>query len=224
MSAPLVSVDIVSNKDMVEAVEISTQVEELLESIRHGAQTLATEYVRLGVCLYKIRVGKHWIPLGYRSFGGYMESVRNRIQLGRTQLYAYISTTEKLLPSIGESDLNKIGISKAKELTKYVRETGGRVPDDLVQMALDRSVGQDELRGAVFEALHSEALETGKYFDMGGCYLTADEMLEVKGAFELACRVDPMIPIDQPEHMRKKEILLRLCREFVATYVDEVMI
>lgn len=208
----------VMGSDDEEAMAAAKQIDRLLDEIKSGELSLATNYAKLGSQLLRVRSKKYWLSLGFRSFGKYVESVKERISLGRTQLYMFISVAEKLLPSVTEEDLNKMGITKALELQRVVVQTGRGPSKELVDHALDPDTTREKLRGAVFQSLNQPADEPATYFDFGGCYLTAGEREEIKRGFDVAERVDPAIPIEWPEHTRKKEVMLRFAREFLATY------
>jgi hypothetical protein len=204
--------------DREEAKQAAKEIDELLDEIKSGELCLATNYAKLGNQLLKIRSKKHWIALGFRSFGSYIESIKERIDKGRTQLYMFISVAEKLLPSIAEEDLNRMGISKALELQRIVAQTGMKPPQDLIERALNPVTTREQLRGEVFKHLHCPEDEQGTYWDLGGFYVTPEERKEINRGFDIAARVDPVVPLDWPEHARKKEIMQRLIREFLSTY------
>jgi hypothetical protein len=208
--------------DREEAKKVTEQIDSILASIQTNEMSLATGYANLGMQLLKIRTEKYWIALGYRSFGAYIETIKERIDRGRTQIYQFISVAERLLPSINESQLGQIGISKALELKRFVEETGTKPPQNLIDCAMDPRITRELLKAQVFRNLHKQDDPQGIYFDLGGVYLTADEREEIKRAFDVAARVDPVIPVDWQDHQRKKEIVLRLAREFLGTWEELV--
>lgn len=194
-------------------------VDRLLDDIRDNELGLAANYARLGSVLFEIRRQRYYEGWGFLSFGSYIANLADRVRKERSQLYAYIGVAEKLLPYIAEQQLVQIGISKAEQLKKFVQQSGLRPPPRLIEKALEETTTIKEMRAEVYRELRQEPDPQGKFFDFGGCYLDADERKEVNLAFQLACRVDPVIPHDVPEHMRKKEIMLRLCREFIGEYI-----
>lgn len=201
---------------------VARKVESLLGAIKTGELSLATNYVQLGNQLLTVRSNKYWVPLGFTNFGKYIESVKDRIQIGRTQLYLYISTVEKLLPSVNESQLNQMGISKAVELQRVVSQTGAQPTQELIDFALDPSHTRENVKGEVYKHLNIQTpTATGIYFEIG-CYVTQEEREEIQRGLDVATKIDPVIPTDWPENNRNKEILLRLIREFLGTYESEV--
>lgn len=201
---------------------VAQKVDSLLGAIRTGELSLATNYVQLGNQLLNVRSNKYWVALGFKNFGEYIESVKDRIQVGRTQLYLYISTVEKLLPSVTETQLNQMGISKAVELQRVVSRTGAQPTQELIDFALDPSHTRENVKGEVYKHLNIQTpTETGIYFEIG-CYVTQEERDEIQRGLDVATKVDPVIPTDWPDNNRNKEIILRLVREFLATYQAEV--
>jgi hypothetical protein len=204
------------------AQKVTEQIDFILNSIKMNEMSLATGYANLGTQLLKIRTEKYWIVLGYKSFGAYIETIKERIDRGRTQIYQFIGVAECLLPSINESQLGQMGISKALELKRIVSEKGCKPPQVLIDSAINPHTTREELRKQVFGYLHKQEEPQGIYFDLGGIYLSAGEREEIKRAFDVAARVDPVIPIEWQDHQRKKEIMLRLAREFLGTWEELV--
>lgn len=193
-------------------------VDRLLEDIRDNELGLAANYARLGAVLFDVRKNRYYEGWGYHSFGSYISDLADRVRKERSQLYAYISVAEKLLPFMPEHQLVAMGISKAEQLKRFVQQSGLRPSQTLLDAALDEKVTIKGLREEVFKELRQEPDPKGKYYDFGGFYLLPDEKSEIDFAFQLAKRIDPIIPHDVPEHSQRKEIVLRLCREFIAEY------
>ena len=197
---------------------VKASIDSVLDAIYNNETSLASNYINLGLLLTEVKSNKYWMAWDYESFGDYMDSVKEKIKKGRTQLYHILSVTEKLLPLVDEKTLQKIGITKAIELNKCVKATG-KLPETLLEMATSDKVGVDELKAATFKVINPNGEEyKGTYYDFGGVYLEPEELAEVKHAQELACRIDPIISKDLPDFARRKEILLRLSREFIAEY------
>jgi hypothetical protein len=129
---------------------------------------------------------------------------------------------EKLLPSVNETQLNQMGISKAVELQRVVSQTGAQPTQELIDFALDPNHTRENVKGEVYKHLNIQTpTETGIYFELG-CYVTQEEREEIQRGLDVATKVDPVIPTDWPENNRNKEILLRLIREFLGTYEAQV--
>jgi hypothetical protein len=211
-----------------QAQAVRAEVNGILEQIRAHEDGLRTSFTKLGIALLKIRENKLWLSFEdadgkpFRSFGAYIDSVKEYVNKGRTQVYATLSIAERLLPYVPEEKLIEIGITKAGLLSGAVKETGKAPSSNLLAKAADPAVSVSELQAAVFEELNPGRPEGGKYFDFGGCYFTAEEKTEFETARQIALRVDPPVPQEWPEHFQTKEVMLRFAREFRATYEAEV--
>lgn len=195
-------------------------VDRLLEDIRDNELGLAANYARLGAVLFDVRKNRYYPDWGFPSFGSYIASLADRVQKERSQLYAYISVAEKLLPFMPEHQLVAMGISKAEQLKRFVQQSGLRPTQTLLDSALDENVTIKGLREEVFKELRQEPDPKGRWFDVGGFYLLADEKAEVDLAIRMAKMIDPLIPHDIPAHMQMKEVVLRWSREFIATWQE----
>jgi UDP-N-acetylglucosamine transferase subunit ALG13 len=212
-------IDPFTDEDRSEADAISKDMEHTIDSIRSGELRLATSYARLGSLLLKVKQKQHWIYYGYQSFGKYIDDLRGKIGRQRSQLYNVVSVAERLLPSMTEADLEQIGVTRANELAKFVKQSGRNVTPELLEIALDPKQSVDKLHVAVMEALHQKADPKGTWWDASGCYLLPDERKEVNQAIGLAMITDPPISRDLPDHEIWKHVILKFAREFYGTYV-----
>jgi hypothetical protein len=199
--------------DPFDEPDLQTEIDTLLFGIRNQELTLATSFARLGHRLHRVQAEKKWVDWGYASFGKYIDFVRERINRGRSQIYAILSCAERLLPSVSESDLDHMGISRAQELARFVKQSGRKVPEGLLLLALDNSRTIEELHSAVLEELHERCDPKGNWYDFGGFYILPDEKKEIEQAIGLAKTVLG-IANDVPEHQVRKLILLAFAQEF----------
>jgi len=170
-----------------------------------------------------VRSRKFWIYWGFDTFSKYIESIRDKVDRGRTQVYAIISVAEKLLPSVSEDDLATIGVSKAMELKRIVSQTGKQPSAQMVALAKDPNVTVDSLRLAIFEAHNVKPEHAGTWRDFGGFYATAEEWKELQRGYDIAAKTDPVISKDLPTWAKFKEVQTRLVREYLATYEQQVL-
>ena len=210
-------VERISDEERLSAEETAKEINELLDAIKNDEIDLARNFARLGTTLIKIRAKKFWLLWGFSNFSQYIESIRERVGKGRTQLYSCVSVAEKLLPFVTETELSEIGITKSGELARAVRN-GSPITKELIAHARDPKTTIESLRAELFENKVNPSEPRGIYFDFGGAYLSSDEKAEIMRAFDVACRVDPVIDQALPEHARRKEVFLRWAREFLATY------
>lgn len=221
-----------------EIVTLREQIEGLLEAIGEDELRLATSYARLGRLLCEVGETEKWRGWGYESFGKYIQFIGNRIHRERSQIYASITAAKHLLPLVSESDLEAVGISKAIDLQKFVKQSGrnpARVmitisPEEklafkfdtdeisLLEFAKHPDVSGKRLHAAVLEALYEKGEVKGTWFDLGGFYATSEEKKEILNAMSVARRVEPIIPDTDPEHVQRKAIFLRWAQEFAGTY------
>jgi len=130
-----------------------------------------------------------------------------------------VAVADKLLPYVREEDLDSMGISRAQELARFVKQSGLKVPQHLLEAALDSKVKIGQLKIEVSEALHIKGEIVGTWWDPfgGGAYFSPDEKKEVQQAQELARRD---IQTDLPDHQQRKEIILAWAREFYSSNVQ----
>lgn len=202
-----------SDEDKSEAEAINADIENLLDSISNHELRLATSYVRLGLLLLRAQKTRYFG--GYVSFAQYLGYIEERIGRARSQIYAYVGVAERLAPYISEANLERMGISRAQELVRYVKHSGLAVPSHLLLDALDPKIKLGKLHTNVSEALHEKGEVKGSWWEpFAGAYFLPDEKAEVQQAIELA---KGMNPSDTPDHVQRKEILLAWAREFVSS-------
>lgn len=226
MTSPEPEIEAFTASDHKDAERSVRKVDALINAIKTGEASLVKDYARLGSVLLHIRQKKLWLLLddgAYKSFPTYIDTIKTKIEKGRTQLYAAISTAERLLPFIDEAQLAEMGISKATTLASYVKQTGVAPSVELVAKATDSGVGVEDFRMICYAAQNAAPPEPGQWMDMGGCYFTAGEREEWMRACKVAMITDPPIAVDLRDHMKKKEIFLRFAREYLSTHEATVM-
>jgi len=202
-----------------EAKELENKIEEVTRTIIAEKKSLDSNFVRLGQFISRVREKKYWLLGPYKSFGDYLSDCEKRVGIGHSQLYVYMTVARNLLPSINESTLIDIGVTKAGVLSKYVEQSGKSViPTDILDAAKNTDVKTDELDAMVNSSLHNVMPEKGKWFSLGGFFCDDDEKQELTQAIELAKSIDPVVPNNIPGWQQLKESYLRLAREFLGTY------
>ena len=213
-----------SEEDQTEAAQLKEQLEEQLSAVRVHEAALETGYVELGRNFLRVRQKRYWCSPSFgshRTWTDYIESFHERI--GRFQLFRIVGVVETLSDRVSDSDLMKMGITKAAVLRSLVLEKpDSQLPENVVDAALDPKSTVEDLRKVIFEETNVQQEHPGKYRDLGGFYATDEEWEEVKRACDVAERVDPPISKEIPKWAKVKEIVIRLCREFLATYEAEV--
>lgn len=210
-----------SKEDKAAAHSTHAQILAIIGEVLSQEKELDTSYVKLGTKIHTMQAKKYWIILGYASWSEYFEFLQDKFGTGRTQLYAYLGIAKTLLPMVSEQTLTEMGVSKASELRKAVETTGQQPSEAILSMATNPKVGVPEFRAKLHQEQHIiDHNEKGTWFDFKGCYLTEDEKKEIFGAFDMARRVDPVIPKNWPSHQQFKEIMLRLAREFAGEWSE----
>jgi hypothetical protein len=206
-----------------EAAAVRAEVDLMLQQIKKHEVDLDTDFAKLGSLLLKIRAKKYWAAWDFTSFSKYIQSLRKQVKKGRTQLYATIGIAEQLLPIVGEAAIEKMGISKAAELKRVVKSTGGRRPSEkLLEAAVNSEVSLEEFRVAVFEETHVKSDHPGTFRHMPGFLATAEEWAWFEAGYDIVAKTDPPISHETPEWARAKEIQFRLLANFRATFEAEV--
>lgn len=192
--------------------------------------SLEHSYIRLGSMLTEFKRAEYWRDLnasdgqGYKNFDAFMLELRDRYNRGRTQLWAYLSVAEKLLPSISAQTLDEIGISKAQELKRMLKHAPGRRhSDQVVETAKNPKTTIKELRAVLHETyeLGDDDRPAGQWFDFGGAYLTPDERKEFLDFVKVAVRKLGLTK-ETPDWIQRKECLLVAAREFFGTHAADV--
>jgi hypothetical protein len=204
--------------ELQEATWTSDAVSKLLAQINSGETLLRTSLAQLGTVLLKVRTKKYWHAWGFPSFGAYIDSIKNQVGKGRTQLYQTIGVADKLLPFVTPDELANIGISKAILLKQSIDKTG-KMSSSIIEKAKDQQVDAAELKALLFKNSNGSP-ENGQemYFDLGGFYTTKEEKEEILRTFDVASKTDPVISNEIPEWARRKEIIQRLCMNYLAEY------
>ncbi len=200
---------------------VRLQVEELLGSIREHETRLTSNYAQLGSALVCVQENHYWREWGYASWGSYIDFVCRQIGRRRAQVYNVLTVAQKLLPSISEDDLTTVGISKAMELARYVKQSGLRVPENLLLLAMDANSTVEQLHAAVLEELHEKCDEKGKWWNEWNFYATQEEKQEILDAIRVTMKIEPSITPEKPDHVIRKEVVLLWAREFQSTYAAE---
>jgi hypothetical protein len=218
------------------ALKVAEEIDALVGQISAHELRLAKSYARLGSKLREVKSNQYWMSYGYERFSAYLEVIRGRIGRERSQVYAILSVAEALLPLLTEGELETIGITKAHELRRLVKEGGnvealvgnGQCSGDgtweeavrIMDYAADPKVTSKQLRVKVNELLHITEDVQGFWLDLGGFYATADERKEIEQFWEVGKKMFTP-PDEQAEHVIKHDVFLAGVRESLSTWVAE---
>lgn len=201
------------------------KVETLAGQLGAAEAVLETGYAQLAESLLVVREYRYWEG-DFESWSAYMAHVSNTYHIGNKQLYHYMSAVRELSGVVESEDLNEIGISKASVLAEAHR-IHGKIPEQtkdglpFLEIAKDSGTTAKGLRKEIAEVFHKTEDEKGDWMDLEcAFFVDKNEKEEIQHAFSLARQVDPPINNNLKESAQTKEIVLRLCREFIATYED----
>lgn len=208
-----------SPKEKEEAQKIETKIQEVSGAIKADKERLESNFVRLSQLIDEVRSKKYWLLGSYKTFGDYLADCEKKYGIKHSQLYVGMKVARNLLPSVTEGDLVQIGISKAGILSKYVEQSGNSViPEDVMIAARDPRVRTEDLDNVVNGKLHNVLQTKGTWYAPGGFFVDEDERKELQDAEDLAISIDPVIPNTIPIWQQKKEVALRLAREFIGSW------
>jgi hypothetical protein len=210
------------------------EIDELLSLISAHELRLAKSYARLGSKLKEMKANFYWMSLGYERFSSYLEFIRGKIGRERSQVYAILSVAEALLPAMTEEQLETVGITRAHELRRLLKEggtlqarildpEGGETPTDvrIMDYAARPGVTAKQLRVKVNELLHVTEDVPGLWFDVGGFYATADERKEIDQFWVVGQKLFAP-PDEQAEHVIKHDVFLAAVRECLSSWIPEI--
>ena len=218
-----------------DALVKAKEIDALIGQICSHEERLSHSYARLGSLLREVKLQQYWVAYGFDRFSSYLETIREKIDRRRSQLYAILSVAEVLLPHISESKLEEIGITKAHELRRLVQNDGNvhaevLDPDDqtedacgtvqIMDYALRPKVTAAQLRVKVNELLHIHELPSGLWLELPGFYATPDERKEIEEFWKLGKQVLEIT--SESEHELHKQVFLAAVRESVSTWRGEL--
>jgi hypothetical protein len=204
------------------AQEKLQEVETLVSKLAEAEGQLEKGYAHLAFLLRDVSEQRYWMGV-YDNFGDFLTHLSQRYNVGKSQLYNYLSTAKALGGEITEEQLNQMGISKALAL-RAAKEATGTISSAIVDRALDPKVTVKDLKKILFDAGSLTKPEPGDWIDLDfSCYVTEEERKEIQDACNAARHVDPPIDERQPQFLQRKEILLRFSREFLAAYPGDVI-
>lgn len=203
-------------------VTIFEQIDSLIQKLLSAEFGIDHGYAKLGLLLTEVSEQELWREAGYKSFDAYLELLSEKYHRGRTQLYHYFSSVREMRPYLTEGQMNEMGISKLGVLKKATKELGFPPNQEVIQTALDPKKTVSDVRKAVAQNHKlTEEEQQGTWYDLGGFFVTDEEKLVIRSAFEASWRTDPVIQKTVKEQIRIKEGLMRLCMEYLSTHSEE---
>lgn len=198
---------------------IFEQIDSLISCLLTKESDLDHGYAKLGLLLVEVSEQELWREAGFKSFDTYLTTVIEKYHKGRTQMYAIFTSVREMRPYLTEGQMNDMGITKLNQLKKATAKLGFPPNNAVMEIALDPKSTVADVRKAVAQNHQfTEEEAKGTWFDLGGFFVSDDERLVIRGAFEASWRVDPVIQKSVKNEIRTKEGLLRMAMEFLATH------
>jgi len=207
---------------IVVAQEKLAEVEKLSEKLAAAENQLEVGYAKLAFLLKEVSENRYWHGT-YKNFGDFLGNLQKKFNLGKSQLYNYLSTAKEL-QQLTESELNQMGISKALVLRDVHATSGRDVPQEVVTKALDPKVTVKDLKKLLFDSGQLIQPEEGIWFDLDfSGYYTEEEIATIKDAVNAARHTDPPIDEKSAEHVQRKQIFVRIASEFLGSFADSIV-
>jgi hypothetical protein len=215
-----------------DAIKLGKDIDSLLSSIVAHEMKLTHSYARLGSLLCEVKRQQYWIAFGHDRFSSYLKEVGQKINRERSQMYLILTVAETLLEHLSEQELEAIGISKAHELRRFVKQSGLSPkalisPTDemedvipLSEYASREDVTAAQLRVQVNKLLHSDEEPKGTWFDMGGFYILPEERQLLDQFWTIGKKV---VGAEDhwSEHTWKKAVVLAAAQECIGSWINE---
>jgi len=208
---------------VAEHTTIFEQIDSLINRLLSKEGELDHGYAKLGLLLVEVSEQELWREAGFKSFDTYLSTLIEKYHKGRTQMYCYFTSVREMKPYLTEGQMNDMGISKLSELKKATLKLGFPPNNEVIEIAVDPKKTVSDVRKAIAQN-HQLTVEEqqGTWFDLGGFFVTPEEKLVIREAFEAAWRCDPVIQKSVKNEIRTKEGLIRMAMEFLSTHGDAV--
>jgi hypothetical protein len=188
-----------------------------------GAEALNRGFARLAGLMAAFKQTEGWREYAYPSFNHFILFLSEQYRLKPRTLYQHIAIAEKLLPLVGAAGLDKMGVSKALEVTYAARRAQSPVRPELLEAAMDEKNGRSEIRALahrLYELKPGEQVK-GTYVDLGGFYMDDEQYKSFTEGVDLTCTL-LQLPKEMPQWLRFQKCILAWIQEFSGTYSSEV--
>ena len=202
--------------------------EERLRVVNYEAASLAAAegacesgYAHLGWLLFEVAELQLW-RLNYTTFKDYLRSVSEVSKKTVAQLHRYFLTVRDLSDTFSAAQLETIGITKAMQLRK-AKDYAIILPKIIAEAALDSRITTQDLKKIISTTLKLPE-DDGDWFDLGAeFYVNPEERATIEAAVRAAEQCDPVTKKTIDISMQRKDVVLKWCMEFLATYGETVI-
>jgi hypothetical protein len=194
-------------------------VDVLAEKLGQAEIMLEGGYAQFAGKLLEIQEERFWDLAGFESWGKYFDSIIQKFNLGKAQMYHKLAVVRELKGIVPSAELTDMGISKASVLADACRAHGGILPNEAIAAAKNPDLTVKGLKKTLATARILPEQQDGEWLDLGmAFYVTEDERAEIAEAMRIAREMDPPVSNTLKDFMQRKEVFLRFVREFLATY------
>ena len=200
-------------------MKLLQSIESVLEEQMHMETSLETGWFRVGMMLEQVTTSGCWklavsdeSQQPCKTFDEYIRMLGNKYRRRRSQLFNYRMTARELGPYLTE-DQQEMGITKARELARSIKQTGLPPSAEIIEKAALPDTPVADVRRMLYgDAQIGDPIPEGKtWFEMTGFYVDENERLVIETAFEKMWRTDPVVKVG--DLSREKEAILRMCME-----------
>jgi len=194
-----------------------------LSAVKHRAECLATAdgdlergYAQLSWMLFEVATLQLW-RVKYDSFRKYLVDVATFSKKTPGVLHQYFLTVRDLSDTFTADQLATMGISKAIQL-RHAKEYAIVLPKTLIDAAMTPSTTVKDLKKLISITLRLPE-DDGDWFDLGAeFYVNPEERATIEDAVRVAMLCDPATKKTISISMQRKDVVLKWCMEFLATY------
>lgn len=177
-------------------------------------------YAHLGWMLLETSEMQYWRVL-YNTFNDYVDSVAKIAKKTRNQLQRYMLTVRDLSNVFTPEQLERIGITKAMRL-RTIKEYAIVLPQLVIDAALNSEVTAAELKSLSAKAIKFPEDDTADWMDCGFEFIVnAEEHATIEAGILAARRADPITKSDIDESAQMKDVMMKLCQEFLGAHPSE---
>jgi hypothetical protein len=173
-------------------------------------------YAHLGWLLLQVASLQVW-RLHFSTFKDYLKNVATIAKKTVPQLHRYFLTVRDLSDTFSADEMERIGITKAMQL-RTAKDYALVLPNAVIEAALDTAVSSTALKKVIATTLKMPEAD-GDWFDLDAeFYVTAEERALIEDAIRAAEHCEPVTKKTISMSGQRKDIVLKWCMEFLATY------
>jgi hypothetical protein len=178
-------------------------------------------YADLGWLLLEISEMQYW-RVHHDTFRDYLKSVSENSKLTVSQLQRYMLTVRDLSETFSRAQLEQMGITKAMKLRTAI-EYAIVLPRPVIDAALNPDVTVADLKKVISQTLKMPYSE--EPVDWMDCEMefpvNPEERATIEDGINAAMHCDPVTKSTISKPMQMKDVMLKLCMEFLGAHPCE---